>query len=540
MERNFTVEDINDGLSTLAKHLVNVGDEVGSRNGRVMEMMHTGITVEKPWQREMLLPERKSNIAAQIAETMWVLAGRNDIEFLSHYLPRAADFSDDGETWRAGYGPRLRKWQWEMTSTGKGADQLAEVVRLLRQDPLTRRAVMSIFDPGADYASSKDIPCNNWLSFSNRLGKLDLHVAIRSNDLIWGWSGINYFEWSALQEIVAGLVGVGVGRLHFSTTSLHVYEQHWGKARDLGDSVWPEDIADSVRFALPYSEHHADPVAHLDDLIEWWFRLEYDIRTGSPLVDGYIQEFPEPMMRSWLYVLQWWWSGGDTSYLQPIAGTRLGAAALVAMQPKRQQPRWMKSDVSEFYGEATALHAEKSAAYGDSWKKRGELFSVIPNIARKVDRLGGAETADETSADTAMDLLIYLVKYRWWLSEHATAPLPLTPPGNDGLPVRPLDERNDLVDLLLHKVEHDDVNGGLNYGDHIALTEWLREIFDSPFGLADQASDQNPDRFTTVDDMLPRAYRLARALWQNSHVKKANATRAWNPEPLLAEKEDQS
>jgi len=80
----------------------------------------------------------------------------------------------------------------------------------------------------------------------------------------------------------------------------------------------------------------------------------------------------------------------------------------------KEKPLEHKSAFVKF---ADNLHREKSAAYGDSWKKRGEQMAIMANIARKVDRLGAGTTDDETSADTAVDLLIYLIKYRWWVKE---------------------------------------------------------------------------------------------------------------------------
>ncbi|MGH3430213.1 MAG: hypothetical protein ACRDRI_22425 [Pseudonocardiaceae bacterium] len=68
------------------------------------------------------------------------------------------------------------------------------------------------------------------------------------------------------------------------------------------------------------------------------------------------------------------------------------------------------------------LHRRKDAAYRDSWKKRGEVLSILPNIARKVDRLeyvldGAPATQDETLFDTAVDLLIYTLKYQTYLAD---------------------------------------------------------------------------------------------------------------------------
>lgn len=62
-----------------------------------------------------------------------------------------------------------------------------------------------------------------------------------------------------------------------------------------------------------------------------------------------------------------------------------------------------------------ALHVafEKSTVYGISWRKRGEAFSIVPNVARKVDRLG-APGAGDTELDTRMDLVNYLALYVGW------------------------------------------------------------------------------------------------------------------------------
>ncbi len=57
--------------------------------------------------------------------------------------------------------------------------------------------------------------------------------------------------------------------------------------------------------------------------------------------------------------------------------------------------------------------SEKAAVYGISWRKRGEAFSIVPNVARKVDRLG-APGAGDTELDTRMDLVNYLALYVGW------------------------------------------------------------------------------------------------------------------------------
>lgn len=79
----------------------------------------------------------------------------------------------------------------------------------------------------------------------------------------------------------------------------------------------------------------------------------------------------------------------------------------------------------QFKDAVRRLHGEKSAAYGVSWKRRGELISVLANIARKVDRVeqissGGPITRDESLVDTAVDLLVYSIKYQTFLADQDT------------------------------------------------------------------------------------------------------------------------
>ena len=129
------------------------GEQVEVRGHRVLELRNHVSVLKRPEHRVYLMPGRRGSIVATIAETAWVLAGRNDVGFLSRYLERATESSDDGLTWRAGYGPRLRSWG--------GRDQLREVLSTLQDDCASRRAVAVLFDPDRDFVASKDIPVHD-------------------------------------------------------------------------------------------------------------------------------------------------------------------------------------------------------------------------------------------------------------------------------------------------------------------------------------------------------------------------------------------
>ena len=437
---------VNDALPDLARHVLD-GDELGSRKGeRVLERLHQQITLTEPWDRYPRLGLRKASLPAQIAETMWILAGRNDVEWLSYYLPRAAEFSDDGETWRGGYGPRLRRFG------ANGVDQLAHVVDVLRADPTSRRAVFSIYDADIDTKPGKDIPCNDIITFQSRLGELHAHVFVRSNDLMWGWSGINAFEWSVLQEVVAGILGIEVGTLTFSISSLHAYDRHWGKLRRIAaaypapeEHMDPLDAFDAPR--MTKDDLRPRTVEHLDGEIEEWFKAEAKIRAAGSFDEAWAEANSAAC------------SGMFDAFLQVIAAARFGRAddlpsrvlrqslkaspqppfavdeeveeiraqntgsifrtktTLTPAAPETPESPLSAADTTEGLADAiTSLHDVKHAAYGDSWKRRGESLGILANIARKVDRLGKTDE-HETALDTAVDLLVYLVKYWAWLED---------------------------------------------------------------------------------------------------------------------------
>lgn len=182
------------------------------------------ITVSDIRDRWLSVEGRNSSALAAIGETFWVLSGRNDIRFLSRVLPRAANFSDDGATWRGAYGPRLYN-----------NDQLDSVINRLRKNPNTRQAYLTIYDPTLDsdvniaarredrQPVTKDMICNLALLFSITDGCLNMTVINRSQDVLWGMSSINFIEFSIIQEVIANVLGVNVGQYKLFSNNLHYY-----------------------------------------------------------------------------------------------------------------------------------------------------------------------------------------------------------------------------------------------------------------------------------------------------------------------------
>lgn len=296
-----------EALTKSLEMLLKEGMPVKARGGTyTLELQGHYIRMQRPLERVYVLPERNNNVFAALAETWWVLSGRDDLDYLSHYLPRAGDFSDDGKTWRGAYGPRLHSWN--------GVDQIREVVRLLAADQNTRRCSMMIFDPARDFIESKDIPCNNWLHFLVREGKLHLCVALRSNDAIWGFSGINTFEWSMLQQLMAFWVGVEVGTMTFLVSSFHLYQHHFERAQKIVDAAPIKTLYD-FDFRTP---QFSVPLEKFDDVMKEFFTFESEIRKNTQDIDAKIDRVEDNLVRTSLQMLRVY-----NLYLQHASGEEI-------------------------------------------------------------------------------------------------------------------------------------------------------------------------------------------------------------------------
>ena len=406
--------NINIGLPALLQTINLQGKKTGSRNGETLEVSPYVFSILNPLDRCLVLPKRNNDIFLTVAETMWVLAGRNDVEFLNHYLKRAACYSDDGKVWRGAYGPRLVNWD--------GINQLEEVFSLLKDDRTSRRAVISLFDPSKDFTQSNDIPCNNWIHFLIREDQLDMRVAIRSSDVIWGLSGINIFEWSIVLEVMAFWLNIKPGVLTFFISSLHLYKDHYEKARDIINNAPSNNIYD-----LPIvSPRFNTPINNFKDTISQWFLAEEHIRSGKEFD---ISTFPDPLFRVFLEVVAIKWCTNEVNkayYLNSLSGSDYGIAAIEYLE-REKNPDFITKllascrqsiSLDSLKRPIVELHRRKNNDYGTSWKRRGEA-GVLANIARKVDRINNSLNielkTEETLFETILDLLVYSLKYKTFL-----------------------------------------------------------------------------------------------------------------------------
>lgn len=203
-----------------------------SRDGKVKEVLDMKTTLLNPYRRCVGGCERDINIFFLLAEAMWIALGRKDVAFLTLFNKKMSDFSDDGKTFHAPYGYRLRHFGIrtedsfvdDNLNASKGYDQVIDAIKIFTENPNSRQVVMSIWNPNFDLGyKTKDIPCNDIVMLKIRNGKLITTIQNRSNDLHWGLP-TNIFQFSFLTELMSGALGVELGTQTHNSQSLHIYE----------------------------------------------------------------------------------------------------------------------------------------------------------------------------------------------------------------------------------------------------------------------------------------------------------------------------
>jgi len=108
--------------------------------------------------------------------------------------------------------------------TGRGVDQLAQCIDTIKQDPDSRRIVMTAWNP-SDLDSMALPPCHMFCQFYVNAGELSCHMYQRSADMGLGVP-FNIASYALLTRLVAQVCGLKAGELVHSIGDAHVYNNH--------------------------------------------------------------------------------------------------------------------------------------------------------------------------------------------------------------------------------------------------------------------------------------------------------------------------
>lgn len=220
------VRNVHEALPRALDLLYAKGIERPSRNGPVLQMPCPVTTVyERPTERVIFWEERDANPFFHLYESLWMLAGRNDIAPLGRYAKNMLNYSDDGVTQHAAYGHRWRRHFPLEHYSRRVLDQLPIIIKALRKNREDRRCVLQMWDATDDLGrEGKDFPCNTTATFQvDPDGRLSLTVFCRSNDIVYGAYGANAVHFSFLLEYMALAIGVPVGVYRQVSVNWHGY-----------------------------------------------------------------------------------------------------------------------------------------------------------------------------------------------------------------------------------------------------------------------------------------------------------------------------
>lgn len=269
MIKHISARSVNEALNQGLYHLSGFGLQEPSRNGPVIvSSMPVMTTYEAPRNRVLVNMKRDANPFFHLFESLWMLAGRNDLAFPQKFVSTFGQFSDDGATLWGAYGYRWRNHF--------GYDQLKVIIEELKRNPSTRRAVLQMWDGGAAWdtgdsdvtgrantdmmqgdlniavSGGKDVPCNTAAYFDTIGGKLNMTVTCRSNDAVLGAAGANVVHFSFLLEYMAFMTGLPMGVYRQFSNNYHLYTELY-PGLPLPDKAAITALADSVNASCIYS-----------------------------------------------------------------------------------------------------------------------------------------------------------------------------------------------------------------------------------------------------------------------------------------------
>ena len=294
------------------------------------------IEIANPCDRYVTIKERKWNKYLGFVESLWLAQGINSMEMPSVYLKRLTTFSDDGKYMRAGYGPRIRKYNGnpyqyqvdDMMSQSNNkmtimtVDQLDFVLDILKKDINSRQALISIHDPAKDdydidndmkLLVTKDQPCTRLLQFMMVDGKLNLTVYIRSNDLIWGFSAVNVFNFTFMQEYVASLLNVPVGKYYHVANNMHIYSDFL----DMTKAISLLNVEDYVTKEPWYYDRMDISLEEFDDELFNLVEFETDLRRGYTITPEKPIKFNHDFFQDWAMVFYRYWYKDKVVFKNP-------------------------------------------------------------------------------------------------------------------------------------------------------------------------------------------------------------------------------
>ena len=202
-----------DLIEKILTHGNSRGDRTGTGTTSLFgESMKFDLSKEFP-----ILSLKRVSFYSVFTELMWFLNGRTDVAWLKDRKVHIWDeWEGDDGTIGPGYGKQWRNWS--------GFDQIAAVQDSIRNDPESRRHIVSAWNVG-ELEEMKLPPCHMMFQFYVDGGRLSLQSYQRSADMFLGVP-FNLASYATLVHLMAATTGLEPGEYTHVIGDAHIYDNH--------------------------------------------------------------------------------------------------------------------------------------------------------------------------------------------------------------------------------------------------------------------------------------------------------------------------
>jgi thymidylate synthase len=207
---------------SLLKHILANGTEKTDRTG-------TGTISVFGYQMRFnlaegfpLLTTKKVHMKSIVHELLWFIAGDTNIKYLTDHGVKIWDeWADKNGDLGPVYGKQWRSWA---APNGQSIDQLTEAIKLIKNNPDSRRIIVSAWNP-ADVPNMALPPCHAFFQFYVANGKLSCQLYQRSADVFLGVP-FNIASYALLTLMIAQVCGLEAGDFIWTGGDTHLYSNH--------------------------------------------------------------------------------------------------------------------------------------------------------------------------------------------------------------------------------------------------------------------------------------------------------------------------
>lgn len=169
-----------------------------------------------------LLTTKRVHVKSIVHELLWFLRGETNLAYLhEHGVTIWDEWADAAGELGPIYGAQWRRWQ---DAAGTEHDQISEFIRLIREQPDSRRIILSSWNVG-ELSKMKLSPCHVLCQAYVQDGRLSLQLYQRSADYFLGVP-FNLASYALLTHMLAQVTSLQVGDFIHTFGDVHLYENH--------------------------------------------------------------------------------------------------------------------------------------------------------------------------------------------------------------------------------------------------------------------------------------------------------------------------